>query len=513
MKSVVFGPSALTIDDIVGVAQRRYTPVLNDSASFRESLENSRLLFESLIDKNERIYGVTTGFGENIRMKVGSAEAAELAQNLIRFHGCGTGRLFDAEESAAISACRLQSLCSPRSAVRWELLDRIVWLLANDVVPAIPSEGSVGASGDLTPLSYLAAVIAGDREVLWKGVLRPTAEVFAELGLEPFAIGPKESLAIMNGTSAMTGLAALAIHRARRLGELTSYLTGVLCDVCDGNAAHFDARIHEGKPHAGQVKTAARIAKWLNYDPDSHVNPAQLQSVYSIRCAPQIIGVLEDTLEPATLWVETELNGSSDNPLFDSEKGVVLHGGNFYGGHIAMAMDMLKTSVASVADLLDRQMQLLCGPTMADGNLLPRNLMPPLQAGSGDTRHGFKAMSIATSALAAEALKLTMPATSFSRSTESHNQDKVSMGTIASRDAIRILQLTEQITAILVIALAQAVDLRAENDTTAMSQAFRDAVRTTAAFADVDRRFDLDIYNVLERMNGDLLKTLTLGVL
>ncbi|QED28384.1 aromatic amino acid lyase [Microvenator marinus] len=508
MKSVVFGSTPLTVEDIVGVAQGRFTPKLNVDPSFRKEIDHSRRKFEGLVGQDARVYGVTTGFGENIRMTIGSSEASNLAQNLIRFHGCGTGDIFGEHEAAAITACRLQSLCSPYSAVRWELLEQVLWMLQNRVLPAIPVEGSVGASGDLTPLSYLAASVAGTREVLWKSALHPTEEVFAELGRTPLDIGPKESLAIMNGTSAMTGVATLVIHRARRLSELAAYLSAVLSDVTDANSAHFDPRLHSSKPHAGQILAAERMARWLCYDPGRHVDPEQLQSVYSIRCAPHVIGVLSDTLKPATLWVETELNGSSDNPLFDAEMGVVLHGGNFYGGHVAMAMDMLKTSIASVADLMDRQMQLLCGPVVANGSHLPRNLVPPDHHEGGDARHGFKAMSIATSALAAEALKLTMPATAFSRSTESHNQDKVSMGTIAARDASRVMQLTERVAAILIIALAQAVDLRPPAATQKASRAFRDLIREDIDFADNDRRFDGDIRTVVGRLEASLVEDL-----
>lgn len=506
MKFIVFGSKPLDIRDLVDIAFKKRPCILSDKPEFREQIEAARTRFEKLVENNQPIYGVTTGFGENIQMKIGSSAATALAQNLIRFHGCGTGRIFDVEESRAIVATRLQSLCAGRSAIRWELLERLQWLLEHDVLPAIPAEGSVGASGDLTPLSYVAAVITGEREVIWKGEIQPTEKVFKELGIKGLPLGPKESLAIMNGTSVMTGLAALAIVRAQKISELSSFLSATLCDVCEGNAAHFDERIHESKPHPGQILVAKRMANWLEYDPKTHVNPNKLQSVYSIRCAPHVIGVLEDSLTTISTWVETELNGCSDNPLFDPETGDVLHGGNFYGGHIAMAMDMLKIAVANVADLLDRQMQLLCGPTMADGNLLPRNLVTPSDLHTaGDARHGFKAMSISTSALAAEALKLTMPATSFSRSTESHNQDKVSMGTIASRDALRVLKLSEQIAAIVTIALSQAVDLRADSDTTSSSKRLRDLIREEIKIAENDRRFDFDILSLLERMDNNLV--------
>ncbi len=504
--AVVFGPEDLDIKAIVDIAYGRRGVVLSNDPDFLEMIHESRATFEALVAADERIYGVTTGFGANVGMAVGSEGATRLAQNLVRFHGCGTGRLFDARESAAIVATRLRSLCSGYSAIRLDLLVHLVGLLTHRVYPAIPVEGSVGASGDLTPLSYVAAVVAGEREVIFGGEVRPTADVYAELGIEPLALGPKESLAIMNGTSVMTALGALAIHRAERLVTLSAYLSATLSDVFDGNSAHFDARTFAAKPHRGQAHVAGLMREWLEYDPERHVLPERLQEVYSIRCAPHIIGVLADALEPITLWVQTELNGCSDNPLFDAATSSILHGGNFYGGHIALAMDILKTSVASVADLLDRQMQVLCG-SLGRISVLPANLVPPRDGEEWDPRHGFKAMTIATSALAAEALKLTMPATSFSRSTESHNQDKVSMGTIAARDALRVLELTERIASILLIALAQAVDLRAESTTT-RSRTLRDVVRQDVVFTDEDRRFDIDIARVMDRIDDGLVDEL-----
>ena len=500
---VVFGANALDYRAIVDVAYGRRPAVLSDDPEFIAGIDGARRAFEDLVNAEERIYGVTTGFGANVRLEVGSDDAAQLARNLVQFHGCGTGTILGAEESAAIVATRLRSLCSGHSAVRPAVLRQLARLLELRILPAIPAEGSVGASGDLTPLSYLAAVVMGEREVLYRDEIRPTSEVFAEVGIEPLALGPKESLAIMNGTSVMTGLAAIAVHRADRLVALSSCLSAALCDVLDGNAAHFDARTHNAKPHHGQGRVAQLMRTWLAYDPATHEHPEQLQDVYSIRCAPHVIGVLADALEPIGRWVQTELNGCSDNPLFDASTQTVLFGGNFYGGHIALAMDMLKTSVASVADLIDRQMQLLCSPAAGRSNNLPANLVPP-RAQDGNMRHGFKAMTISTSALAAEALKLTMPATAFSRSTESHNQDKVSMGTIAARDALRVLELTERTAAILLIALAQAVDLRGSN-VVASSARLRDLVRRDVTFTDDDRRFDLDIQAILRRMDDGLV--------
>jgi histidine ammonia-lyase len=374
------------------------------------------------------------------------------------------------------------------------VLERLAALLDRRILPIIPSEGSVGASGDLTPLSYVAAVVMGEREVYCRSKIVPAAEALREAGLTPIALAPKETLAIMNGTSVSVALTALAFERARWLARLAAALTALASDVTRGNPAHFDPRIFAAKPHPGQTVCAAWIAKDVEYRAGTH-REGRLQDRYSIRCAPHVIGVLLDALDWMKPWIETELNGASDNPLIDPDTGDPLFGGNFYGGHACFVADSLKNATANVADLLDRQLALICSATTSNG--LPENLV----GAAGDARtanHGFKAMQIAASALTAEALKATMPASVFSRSTENHNQDKVSMSTIAARDSLRVLDLSETIAAICLLALVQAVDLRHGEGCHARSRALRDAVRAHVPFNDCDRRQDGDIATVKE---------------
>jgi histidine ammonia-lyase len=299
----------------------------------------------------------------------------------------------------------------------------------------------------------------------------------------------------MNGTSMMTGLACLSFDRARQLGRLAASLSAMASDVLRGNASHFDARIFALKPHPGQSACAA----WIRQDLDlsaaeaAAAPRARVQDRYSLRCAPHVIGVLLDALAMFQPVLEVEINSVNDNPIIDAENDEVLHGGNFYGGHVAFAMDGLKAAVANVADLLDRQMALLCNPVTSAG--LPADLVA---REAGVAHHGFKAMQISASALTAEALKLTMPASVFSRSTESHNQDKVSMGSIAARDCQRVLDLSETVAVIELLALCQAVDLRSPEACRPGSRRMHAAVRQLVARNDADRRQDLDIARVLE---------------
>jgi histidine ammonia-lyase len=311
----------------------------------------------------------------------------------------------------------------------------------------------------------------------------------------------------MNGTSVMTALACLAWMRARDLSRLASRVTSLAVLSLEGNRAHFHPRLSELKPHPGQARAADRVARDVAWTPDYRTAPGQrLQDTYALRCAPHVIGVLEDCLDWTRRWIETEVNSANDNPLLDPVHGV-LHGGNFYGGHIGLAMDSLKTAVASVSDLLDRQVALLVNERSNRG-------LPPSLSGSGEERqsvnHAFKAIHIATSAWTAEALKNTMPATSFSRSTESHNQDKVSMGTIATRDCLRVLELSEQVWAASALAAVQAVDLRERISGVPVQagagmDAFRAALRETSPLVEEDRPLEGDLRELLARLrSGDL---------
>jgi histidine ammonia-lyase len=448
------------------------------------------------------IYGVTTGYGDSCTTGVPDDLVRELPLHLTRFHGVGLGRILDAGETRAVMAVRLASLVHGWSGVSIELVDLLTEMLRLDILPMIPAEGSVGASGDLTPLSYIAAALVGERQVRFRGREMQAMEALVEAGLKPIALRPKEALAIMNGTAVMTGLGAIVFVRSQRLAALVTRLSSIACLVLQGNPAHFDARLFSAKPHPGQARVAARMCEDLADFAARH-EPSRLQDRYSIRCAPHVVGVLEDMLPAFRTILETEINSANDNPLIDPESGDILHGGHFYGGHVAFVMDGMKTLVANLADLMDRQMALIVDTRFNNG--LPANLSGA-QGPRSAINHGLKAMQIAMSAWTAEALKLTMPASVFSRSTECHNQDKVSMGTIAARDAMRVLELTEQVAAAHLVACVQALRLRqregalGDSDLTSAVSEFVAAVGADIPFVDEDEPLD----GVLRRLCAEL---------
>jgi histidine ammonia-lyase len=471
-----------------GLANVQLTP----DPRFSELLRRSVEFLERQLPRPT--YGVTTGVGASVHNIIPAEWQAALPANLYRFHGCGTGRVLGAAESRAVVAARLASLASGYSAVRPEVLQALCDLLNHDIAPLIFEEGSVGASGDLTPLSYIAAVLCGEREVLCQGEVMPASDALAGAGLVPLTLQIKESLALMNGTSFMTGLACLAFERSKSVARWACTLTGLCSEATAGNPEHFDTRLFAAKPHWGSVQAATWIRSALDRNPAA-LSPQRLQDRYSLRCAPHVIGVLVDALAAYEPWLTTELNSANDNPLVFAEDEVVLHGGNFYGGHVTFVLDGLKVAVANVADLLDRQLMLLCAPQTNGG--LPADLVG-VTGPEAVVHHGFKAMQISTSALAAEALKLSGPASVFTRSTEGHNQDKVSMGAIAAREALRILELCETVAAIHTLAICQAADLRGDRFGSAQSRSLRAAVRAWVPMLTVDRRQDVDISQVLK---------------
>ncbi|MCL1138047.1 HAL/PAL/TAL family ammonia-lyase [Shewanella pneumatophori] len=454
-QSVEFGYNSLSLEDVVAIAKGAKSK-LNQTAEYRAYIQKGAQFIDSLLKEEGVVYGVTTGYGDSCTVTVGLDLVHELPLHLTRFHGCGMGEILSPMQARAVMACRLSSLAVGKSGVTYELLQRIETLLNLNITPVIPEEGSVGASGDLTPLSYLAAVLVGERDVIYQGQRRPTSEVYQELNIIPLKLRPKEGLALMNGTAVMTALACLAYDRAQYMARLASRITAMASLTLKGNSNHFDDILFAAKPHPGQNQ----IAAWIREDLNHHIHPRnsdRLQDRYSIRCAPHVIGVLQDALPFMRQFIETELNSANDNPIVDGEGEHILHGGHFYGGHIAFAMDAMKNAVANIADLIDRQMALVMDQKFNNG--LPANL-------SGATgkrkaiNHGFKAVQIGVSAWTAEALKNTMPASVFSRSTECHNQDKVSMGTISARDCMRVLQLTEQVAAAALLAMSQGIRLR-----------------------------------------------------
>lgn len=497
---VTFDGSPLTIENIVAIALLKQDAQLSEDLPFRRAISKGSEFLDRLLVEDGAIYGVTTGYGDSCTVPVPPDLIVELPRHLYTFHGCGMGQTLSPSMTRAVLATRLASLCQGYSGVSVELLEQLALLLQYDILPLIPEEGSVGASGDLTPLSYVAAALCGERQVYFQGEIRETRKVFKQLNIKALTLRPKEGLAIMNGTAVMTGLACMVYERTRYLSKLATRLSALATLATKGNAHHFDEVLFQVKPHPGLQKVAASLRQDLHAGEPPR-NPKRLQDRYSLRCAPHVIGVIEDTLPWARQLIENELNSANDNPIIDAEGEHILHGGHFYGGHIALVMDTLKNVVANTADLLDRQIALMVDTKFNHG--LPPNLSGA-QGERSAINHGFKAVQIGASAWTAEALKLTLPASIFSRSTECHNQDKVSMGTIAARDCLRVLQLTEQVASAALLVSCQGLELRIRQNELVIEQLSPEiqsmfkSIRDISVFLDEDRALDSELGTLVD---------------
>lgn len=499
MRVLTVGEQPLSIEDVVSVARGECQVALPESSSWRGLIQKGADFLDQLLEDEGVIYGVTTGYGDSCLVEVPLHQVNELPLHLSRFHGCGLGENLDVITARAVVVTRLCSLARGYSGVSLALLERLVWLLNENVIPVIPSEGSVGASGDLTPLSYIAGTLIGERDVYIDGQITPVAQVYAEKGLQPLTLRPKEGLALMNGTAVMTAIACLNYKKAEQIALASTLITALNVLALEGNPSHFDEVLFAQKPHPGQQQIAKQLRDWLNSEVQTACQSPRLQDRYSLRCAPHIIGVFEDSKVWLRQFIENELNSSNDNPLIDPVGMRVLHGGHFYGGHIAQAMDSLKIMIANIADLMDRQIAQLVDHKMNHG--LPRNLTGAT-AERLPLNHGFKAVQIGVSAWTAEALKNTLAASIFSRSTECHNQDKVSMGTIAARDASRVITLTQQVIAALCCASVQAIHLKGLTvQLSPTLQAFMQWTLQSFAFVEEDRPLQTELQQIVDRLD------------
>jgi histidine ammonia-lyase len=450
------------------------------------------------IKQGRPIYGITTGYGEAGKNYAAFEEAEELQKNLYRFCGVGVGDYLSKDISRIMMTVRLISLAKGKSGVSYELLKRFELLLNHEIYPLIPSQGSVGASGDLSPLSYIAAVIAGEREVIYKGDIRDTKEVYDELGIEPYVFKAKEALAVINGTATMSAIAIKAISEFEiLLDTMESFVAGIY-EVLQCDITPLEDFVHESKPFDGQIKSAKNILKkcdnsnlthkaFSRYE-NFHLEKEQnIQDRYSIRCAPQVLGVARDNLEIAKKWIQTEINGVNDNPLIDHIGKKIYTSGNFYGGYIAHAMDTMRICVGNIADLLDKEFALLIDHKFNKG------LGESLKINSKSTHHAFKLIQVTLSSLSADILINTNAASLYSRPTESLNQDKVSMGTTSARNFAKQIPDFTNMLSIAMIGIAQAVDIRGVNKCSPTLKKHYEEVRKVVSKLVEDRRLDLDI--------------------
>ena len=474
---------------------------ISNDKKFVDHINETHNFLINEIKDGKPIYGITTGYGASGKNYVSYEDSKILQTNLFRFHGCGVGKKLSYKVCKYALIARTISLSKAKSGVSIELLKRLEMLINKDIIPVIPSQGSVGASGDLTPLSYIASVVAGEREVYYKGEIKDVMEVYKELNITPYTFKPKEALAIMNGTTIMSAIALAAIEEFETiLDSMESFVAGMF-EVLLGDDTPVADFVHLSKPFSGQIQSAKNIKRKIEgsklthgrddrYDKFFADNDLNIQDNYSMRCAPQVLGVIRDNLEISKNWVEQEINSVNDNPLIDGVNKKIYTSGNFYGGYVAHAMDTLKICAGNLADLLDKEFALLVD------HKFNRGLGENLKLSHEPFYHGFKAMQITLSSLSADVMKNTTAASIFSRPTESLNQDKVSMGTTAANDFSKMIPDLYNMLSIAFIGMAQAVDIRGKDLVSPHLTNIYENIRKDVKPLYEDRRMDFDIEKI-----------------
>jgi histidine ammonia-lyase len=469
--TIVLNGSDLTVEDIVaiGIGDKQ---VALDPAAVKRCLA-SRAFLEEEVAARRIIYGVNTSFGPMCNKIIQDAEIEALQVNLIRSHAAGLGDPLKPYVSVAIMAVRLNTLVKGYSGVRLQLLEFMQQMVNLGIAPYIPECGSVGASGDLIHLAHLSLTIIGEGKSYYKDELHETAALFKSLGITPMTLSFKEGIALMNGTSAMTALAAFALFGAKKLIRVSCVTGAFALEIFGGIDDAFDEDLHLVKPHPGQLKVAEIIRNLyagsgnITLRKDMHEQirrdetdgpvyetSINVQDVYSIRCTPQILAPVIEAIEAATKVVETEANSSNDNPIIIPEKRKIIHGGNFHGQSIAFAMDSLCMAMATLCTLSDRRINKFLDRNLNEG--LPEFLIP----GTLGLTMGFMGAQYLSASTTAENRQLANPVSTNSISCNASNQDVVSMGTVAARKAFKSVSNAKHVVTLEIFADLQALSFR-----------------------------------------------------
>jgi histidine ammonia-lyase len=443
---------SLTVEDVVRVARDPAARVTVAPAA-RSRLHASRRSVEAAIAGGQTIYGINTGFGKLATVRVRGDQLDQLQANLIRSHAAGVGDSLPEDVVRALMLLRANVLLRPTSGVRPELVDALIALLGAGVIPRVPEQGSVGASGDLAPLSHVALALMGEGEVADGGAARPAGAALARAGLQPFAFAPKEGLAFINGTQAQTAILALLVHDGKTLWRTAVAAAAMTLEALRGTPVPLDPRIHEARPHPGQGAAAALMRLLLDESEirESHrENDPRVQDAYSLRCAPQVLGAVLDAIGYAERVAEVELNASTDNPLV-FETGEVLSGGNFHGQPVAQALDFLAIALTTLQAIAERRVERLVNPDLSQG-------LPAFLTADPGLSSGYMMVQITAASLVAESRAIAMPASIGSIPTDANQEDFVPMGMAAAWKARRILANARRVVAAELLCAAQGLE-------------------------------------------------------
>jgi histidine ammonia-lyase len=447
---VVIEGKGLTIEDVVAVARHRAVVRISDRAKNR--VEECAEFLKKLVDSGEAIYGVTTGIGEFARIRISQEQGEALQKKIIYSHAAGVGAVVPEEEVRAAMLLRSNVLAMGYSGVRLSTLETYVEMINKNVVPVVYEKGSLGASGDLSPMSQIAEVVIGEGRAFYKGKMVEGAEALKAAGIKPVKPTFKEGLGLINGSQMFTGVAALCVHDAERLMKNAQITSAVTIDAVRSVLKAFDPRIHELRGFEGQIHVAANVRRMLDGSEILSQPNAKVQDSYSLRCTPQVIGASLDALAWARKQVETEMNGVIDNPIFIPEENANLTGGNFHGQYVAFALDLLGIACAEIANLSERHTNRLLNPVLSG--------LPDFLVEGRGLNSGMMVAQYSAAALVSENKVLAHPASVDSISVSADQEDHVSMGPIGARKAKEIISNGWNVLAVELMCGVQALDFR-----------------------------------------------------
>jgi len=449
--ALVIDGNSLSLEDVERVALGQNTVKLSENALGQ--LESSRRLVEKIVASGEAIYGITTGFGKFKDIHIKAEDCHKLQRNLLLSHAAGTGPAFDAPVVRSMLLLRANALAKGYSGIRTEVVQLLLDFLNKGVHPRVPEQGSLGASGDLAPLAHLALVLIGEGEAEFKGEMMPGLQAVHAAGLSPVTLEAKEGLALTNGTQLMSALGSLIIVEADRLAKLADIIGAMSLEAQLGSVRAFNERIHEIRPHPGQIASARNLRRLLHDSEimESHTNCPMVQDAYSLRCMPQVHGATRQALRHAREVFQIEINAATDNPLVFEE--AIMYGGNFHGQPLAIVLDYMSIAIAELANISERRTERLVNPALSNG-------LPAFLTKYGGLNSGFMIAQYTAASLVSENKSLAHPASVDSIPTSANQEDHVSMGAIAARKARSILSNTRRVLAIELLCAAQGLDFR-----------------------------------------------------
>jgi histidine ammonia-lyase len=502
MNALQINGNDLSLDDLRHVVYDRRPVELADAA--RAKVAAAREVVEKLLRENRVAYAINTGVGKLSDVHIEPAQNRQLQVNLIRSHSAGVGEPLSQQETRAMMLLRANSLAKGFSGVRPEVIDLICAMLNKGAHPIVPSQGSVGASGDLAPLAHLALAMIGEGQVWAEGGRVNSAEALNRAQIRPLIPEAKEAISLINGTQAMLAVGTLSLLAAETLAETADVLGAMSLDALHGTDVAFGARIHDARPHAGQIEVAANLRRLLAGSEirESHKDCGRVQDAYSLRCIPQVHGAVRDTLEFCRRTFEIEMNSAVDNPLVfvkSHGEGDIISGGNFHGQPLAFALDYMAIALSALAGISERRIERLVNPALNEG-------LPPFLAPEAGINSGFMMPQVTAAALASENKGLAHPASVDSITTSGNKEDYVSMGMAAAIKLKRVVANTTNVLAIEACAAAQALDFLAPLKSSGPLQKAHAAIRKVSPKIEQDRVFAEDFAKLAELIRtGELI--------